>query len=77
MSVLSRSRRRSSASLVLERHGVSQHKLADVLGVSTSSLSRTLGGLQPVPNGFELAIRTAVGKQALAEVLAAISEAGS
>jgi hypothetical protein len=69
---LLKSRRRSPASLVLDELGVSQAKLADALGVSTTSLSRTLRGAQPLPGGFEPALRASVGADGTARVLAAI-----
>lgn len=69
---LSKNRRRSYASLILETHGVSQAKLADALEVSPSSLSRMLRGAQPLPDGFETALRVAVGADAARQVSTAI-----
>lgn len=58
---LLKSRRRSPASLILDDLGVSQARLADALGVSTSSLSRMLRAGQRLPAGLEPAFRAVVG----------------
>lgn len=76
-SSLLKTRPRSPASLLLESHRVSQAELAHALGVSASSLSRILRGLQPLPEGLEVALRVALGAEDAASVLAAIKgEAG-
>jgi transcriptional regulator with XRE-family HTH domain len=72
---LSKSRRRSSASLILDRLGVSQAQLAEVLGVSKSSLSRVLAGRQPVPADLEPVLRGLLGSRDAARVVAAIEQA--
>ena len=69
---LSKTRRRSYASLILDTHGVSQAKLADALKVSPSSLSRMLRGAQPLPDNFDTALRVAVGADAARQVSTAI-----
>jgi len=74
---LSKSRRRSPASLVLDDLGISQARLADTLGVSKSSLSRVLAGQQPVPADLEPVLRGLLGRRDAARVVAAIEEAGS
>lgn len=71
------SRRRSPASLSLGALGVSQAKLADALGVPSTSLSRMLRGGQPLPAGLKLALRASIGAYGTDWVLAAIAaEAG-
>ncbi|MEE9298179.1 MAG: helix-turn-helix domain-containing protein [Acidimicrobiia bacterium] len=71
-SFLRKTRPRSPASLVLESYRVSQAELAHALGVSASSLSRTLRGLQPLPEGLDVALRVALGPDGAEQVLAAI-----
>ena len=71
-SFLRKTRPRSPASLVLEAHGISQVELARALGVSASSLSRILGGYQPLPDGLEVALRVALGPDGARQVLDAI-----
>jgi transcriptional regulator with XRE-family HTH domain len=71
-SSLHKARPRSPASLLLESHQISQAELAHALGVSPSSLSRILRSLQPLPEGFEVALRVALGPEGAASVLAAI-----
>ncbi len=73
--LLSKSRRRSEASLMLDYVGVSQAKLADVLEVSTSSLSRMLRGIQPPPYGFERLLRVALGPEVASQVMSAVTKA--
>jgi len=72
--LLAKSRRRSYASLILEAHGVSQAKLADALEVSTSSLSRMLRGIQPLPPWFEKALRVTLGADEARQVTEAIAK---
>lgn len=72
-----KSRRRSLASLLLDGLGVSQAQLAEVLGVSKSSLSRVLAGRQPIPADLEPVLRGLLGGNDAARVVAAIEEAGS
>ncbi|MBN2113235.1 MAG: helix-turn-helix domain-containing protein [Acidimicrobiia bacterium] len=69
---LLKSRRRCRASLILDDLGVSQAKLTDALGVSTTSLSRMLRGGQPLPAGFEFALRASIGADGTDRMLAAI-----
>ena len=72
-----KSRRRSSASLILDRLGVSQAHIADVVGVSKSSLSRILAGHQPAPPDLEPVLRGLLGPGDAAQVVAAIEEVRS
>ncbi len=60
---------------MLDYVGVSQAKLADVLEVSTSSLSRMLRGTQRPPYGFEQVLRVAVGPEVASQVMAAVTKA--
>ena len=62
---------RSSASLFLGSHSISQAQLARVLGISRSLLWRILRGLQPFPEGLDVALRVALGWNGAATVLAA------
>lgn len=71
-SFLHKTRPRSPASLVLESHGISQAELAHALGISASSLSRILGGYQPVPDGLDVNLRVALGLDGARQVLDAI-----
>lgn len=71
-SFLRKTRPRSPASLVLESHGISQADLAHALGVSASSLSRILGGYQPLPEGLDVALRVALGLDGARQVFDAI-----
>lgn len=72
---LTKSRRRSPASLILDSLGVSQNRLAEALGVSESSLSRVLAGRQPIPSDLEPVLRGLLGRGDAARVLGAIHEA--
>lgn len=76
-SSLHKTRPRSPASLLLESHRVSQAELAHALGVSASSLSRMLRGLQPRSEGLEVALRVALGADGARQVLAAIKAEAS
>lgn len=66
---LIKSRRRSPASLLLDRLGISQVELADALDVSQSSLSRVLAGKQPVPPALGPVLRAIAGPTDAEQVL--------
>ena len=68
-------RRRSSASLILDSHGISQSRLAELVGVSQSTLSRVLAGRQPVPAGLDRILRVLIGVSDTCRVFTAIDEA--
>ena len=69
---LSKSRPRSEASLILENEGISQAKLAGALRMSTSSLSRMLRGVQPLPFDFDGLLHAALGPELSRRLIAAV-----
>ncbi len=71
---LTKCRRRSPASLILDSLGISQAQLADTLGVSQSSLSRALAGQQPVPAGLRPVLRVLIGPTETDRLLTAVGE---
>ena len=71
---LTKSRRRSPASLILETLGISQTKLATALGVSKTTVTRMLAGTSRTSPQLEAVLRAVIGEERTSEVFAAIPQ---